>query len=240
MSGKKKTFHYKDINELNNAIISCKHCPRLVEWRESVAATKRRQYSAWDYWGKPVPGFGDINAELLLVGLAPAAHGANRTGRMFTGDRSGNWLYGTLHKFGFASQPESLSRDDGMELRNCYITAAVRCAPPANKPTREEFENCRPYLLNELRLLTNIRVIVALGKIAFDSVIMCSKMLQWNIFSKKPQFKHGQQVKIRENLYLVASYHPSQQNTFTGKLTREMFYSVFEKSKQLLDINNPE
>ncbi len=237
MSGKKKTFHYKDINELNNAIISCKHCPRLVEWRESVAAIKRPQYSAWDYWGKPVPGFGDINAELLLVGLAPAAHGANRTGRMFTGDRSGNWLYGTLHTFGFASQPESLSRDDGMELRNCYITAAVRCAPPANKPTREEFENCRPYLLNELRLLTNIRVIVALGKIAFDSVIMCSKMLQWNTFSKKPQFKHGQQVKIRENLYLVASYHPSQQNTFTGKLTREMFDNIFKIAKNCLATN---
>lgn len=240
MPDKNKIVQYQNINELSNAIISCKLCPRLVKWRESVAATKRRQYSAWEYWGKPVPGFGDTNAGLLLVGLAPAAHGANRTGRMFTGDQSGTWLYGALYKFGFANKPESVSRYDELELRNCYITAAVRCAPPANKPTREEFENCRPYLLQELQQLTNIRVIVALGKIAFDSVIMCSKILQWNTFSKKPQFKHGQQVKIRENLYLVASYHPSQQNTFTGKLTREMFYSVFEKSKRLLDINNPE
>ncbi len=237
MPGKNTTSQFQNLNELTNTVISCTRCPRLVEWRESVAAAKRRQYLAWDYWGKPVPGFGDINAELLLVGLAPAAHGANRTGRMFTGDRSGNWLYGTLHKFGFASQPESLSRDDGMELQNCYITAAVRCAPPANKPTKDEFGNCRPYLLQELKLLTNIRVIIALGKIAFDAVITCSKILNWNTFSKKQQFKHGQQVKIRENLYLVASYHPSQQNTFTGKLTREMFENIFMTAKNRMSIN---
>jgi uracil-DNA glycosylase len=159
---------------LRENIIRCRACPRLVEWRETVAATKRKQYIEWDYWGKPVPGFGDENARLVIVGLAPAAHGANRTGRMFTGDKSGDWLYGTLHKFGFANQPKSVDRDDGLELRNCYITASVRCAPPGNKPSREEFENCRPFLLDELRLLRNVRVMIALGKIAFDTVVDCS------------------------------------------------------------------
>jgi uracil-DNA glycosylase len=225
---------YRDIGILNEDVIACRKCPRLVEWRESVAAIKRRQYIEWDYWGKPVPGFGDPDARLLLVGLAPAAHGGNRTGRMFTGDRSGDWLYGTLHKFGFANQPRSSDRGDGLVLHNCYITAAVRCAPPANKPAKEEFENCKPYLLDELRLLKNVRVIVALGKIAFDTVISCSKILQWNDFKRKPVFKHGQWVKIRENLYLIASYHPSQQNTFTGTLTRRMFNNIFRKTKLLL------
>lgn len=218
---------------LNNEVIECRKCPRLVQWRESVAATKRRQFNDWDYWGKPVPGFGDPNAQLLIVGLAPAAHGANRTGRMFTGDQSGNWLYATLHAFGFASQSISTHRDDGLKLINCYITAAVRCAPPANKPTKKEFENCRPYLLREMQLLPNIRVIAALGKIAFDTVITCTKILNWSDFPKKPQFGHGTEVKIRENLYLIASYHPSQQNTFTGKLTRSMFHAVFRRSKLL-------
>jgi len=199
-----------------------------------VAATKRRQYQDWEYWGKPVPGFGDPDAELLIVGLAPAAHGANRTGRMFTSDQSGNWLYGALYKFGFANQPDSTDRDDGMKLTNCYITAAVRCAPPGNKPANDEFENCRPYLLEELQLFTGVRVIIALGKIAFDTVISCSQILQWNEFTKKPPFKHGQRVKIRENLYLLASYHPSQQNTFTGKLTRSMFYSIFKRAINLI------
>ncbi len=223
-----------NIEELNNRIITCRTCPRLVEWRESVAATKRRQYMDWDYWGKPVPGFGDQDAGLLLVGLAPAAHGANRTGRMFTGDQSGNWLYGALFKFGFANQPESTGRNDGMQLKNCYITAAVRCAPPANKPAKDEFDNCRPFLLQEMQLLKNVKVIVALGKIAFDTVVTCTESLQWSNFPRKPSFKHGQQVKIHENLYLVASYHPSQQNTFTGKLTKRMFHSVFKRAATVL------
>jgi uracil-DNA glycosylase len=219
---------------LRENIIRCRACPRLVDWRETVAAAKRKQYLTWEYWGKPVPGFGDENARLVIVGLAPAAHGANRTGRMFTGDKSGDWLYGALHKFGFANQPKSVDRDDGLELRNCYITASVRCAPPGNKPTREEFENCRPFLLDELRLLRNVRVMIALGKIAFDTVIDCSRLLGWNSFMRKPKFGHGDQVKISENLYLIASYHPSQQNTFTGKLTRPMFHRVFRKAKGLL------
>lgn len=227
-------MEYKTIDRLNEAIVRCRACPRLVDWRESVAKIKRRQYADCDYWGKPVPGFGDPNARLLIVGLAPAAHGANRTGRMFTGDRSGDWLYNALFTFGFANQPLSKYRDDGLKLRDCYITAAVRCAPPANKPSGEEFEKCRPYLLQELRLMENVRVIIALGKIAFDSVISCSRILGWNEFSRKPQFKHGDKVKIRENLYLLASYHPSQQNTFTGKLTRRMFYGIFRKTNTLL------
>jgi len=225
---------YKTIDRLNEAIVRCRACPRLVDWRESVAKIKRRQYAYCEYWGKPVPGFGDPNARLLIVGLAPAAHGANRTGRMFTGDRSGDWLYNALFTFGFANQPLSTNRDDGLELRDCYITAAVRCAPPANKPSGDEFEHCRPYLLRELLLLKNVRVIIALGKIAFDSVMSCSKIRGWDEFSRKPQFKHGDKVKIRENLYLLASYHPSQQNTFTGKLTRRMFHAVFKKAKTLL------
>jgi uracil-DNA glycosylase len=219
---------------LRENIIRCRACPRLVDWRETVAAAKRKQYLTWEYWGKPVPGFGDENARLVIVGLAPAAHGANRTGRMFTGDKSGDWLYGALHKFGFANQPKSVDRDDGLELRNCYITASVRCAPPGNKPSREEFENCKPFLLDELRLLRNVRVMIALGKIAFDTVIDCSRLLGWNSFMRKPKFGHGDQVKISENLYLIASYHPSQQNTFTGKLTRPMFHRVFRKAKGLL------
>lgn len=227
-------MEYKTIDRLNEAIVRCRACPRLVDWRESVAKIKRRQYADCEYWGKPVPSFGDPNARLLIVGLAPAAHGANRTGRIFTGDRSGDWLYNALFTFGFANQPLSTGRDDGLELRDCYITAAVRCAPPANKPSGDEFEHCRPYLLQELQLLENVRVIIALGKIAFDSVIGCSKILGWKEFSKKPQFKHGNKVKIKESLYLLASYHPSQQNTFTGKLTRRMFLSVFKKAKSLL------
>ena len=227
-------MEYKTIEQLNETIVRCRACPRLVVWRESVAKIKRRQYADFEYWGKAVPGFGNQNARLLIVGLAPAAHGANRTGRMFTGDRSGDWLYNALCTFGFANQPLSTGRDDGLELQDCYITAAVRCAPPANKPSGDEFEHCRPYLLQELQLLENVRVIIALGKIAFDSVISCLKILGWKEFSKKPQFKHGNKVKIKENLYLLASYHPSQQNTFTGKLTRRMFLSVFKKAKTLL------
>jgi uracil-DNA glycosylase len=220
------------IKKLNSEIVSCRSCPRLVAWREEVARIKRPRYEEWEYWGKPVPGFGDPDARLLIVGLAPAAHGANRTGRMFTGDRSGDWLYDALHRFGFANTAESVSRDDGLVLNDCYITAAVRCAPPGNKPDRTEFENCRPYIIDELCLLKNIRVIVALGKIAFDTVILCSRELGWNTFPSKPPFKHLQRVKIKENMYLVGSYHPSQQNTFTGKLTRRMFLSVFRVAER--------
>jgi uracil-DNA glycosylase len=232
--GYKEKVYHKNIDQLNEAIVRCRSCSRLVDWRETVAKIKRRQFSDFEYWGKPVPGFGDRSARLLVVGLAPAAHGANRTGRMFTGDRSGDWLYNALFKFGFANQSLSTNRDDGLELQDCYIAAAVRCAPPGNKPYGDEFENCRPYLMQELQLLENVRVIIALGKIAFDSVITCSKILAWKEYSKKPQFRHGNKVKIKENLYLLASYHPSQQNTFTGKLTRRMFHGIFKEAKYLL------
>ncbi len=222
------------INSLQNKIESCRKCPRLVEWREKIAAEKRPMYADWNYWGKPVPGFGELDAEIMIVGLAPAAHGANRTGRMFTGDRSGDWLYGALHEFGFSDQPVSSARSDGLRLRKAYITASVRCAPPANKPTREEFDNCRHFLLQELRMLTRIRAIVALGKIAFDTVLDCTRILGRNALPKRPPFKHGARVILDENLYLIASYHPSQQNTFTGKLTMTMFRSVFRKAAQII------
>jgi uracil-DNA glycosylase family 4 len=220
--------------QLQQSIVQCRLCPRLVEWRESVAEEKVARYRSCEYWGKPVPGFGKSNAQLLIVGLAPAAHGANRTGRMFTGDQSGVWLYRTLHKFGFASLAESVSREDGMRLNNCYITAAVRCAPPQNKPTRKEFENCRPYLLEELKLLKNVSVIVALGKIAFDCVFDSFVELGWTSLTKRPAFKHNISISLNEKIMLIASYHPSQQNTFTRKLTQPMFDNAFRTAKDYL------
>ena len=187
------------------------------------------------YWGRPLPGFGDPKAELLIVGLAPAANGGNRTGRIFTGDRSGDWLYGTLYSFGFSSLPNSIGRGDGLELRDCYITAAVRCAPPANKPARGEFERCRPYLAQELILLKHVRVVVALGKIAFDSFLKAYAQSGGVVPKPRPQFRHGGSAQLGADLTLISSYHPSQQNTFTGKLTRKMFHEVFEKAKRRLE-----
>ena len=219
---------------LQHSIAICRVCPRLVEWREKIADEKVARFREWEYWGKPVPSFGDLNARLLIVGLAPAAHGANRTGRMFTGDQSGVWLYRTLHKFGFASQTESVSRDDGMNLNDCYITATVRCAPPQNKPTKEEFKNCRPYLHEELKLMKNIKIIVALGKIAHDAVFDSFVSLGWTSLRKRPVFKHNSSVRLNENITLIASYHPSQQNTFTGKLTQPMFDNVFKSVRKYL------
>jgi len=222
------------IEELHNTIIRCRRCPRLVRWREQVAKKPPRRYQGQTYWAKPLAGFGDPKARLLIVGLAPAAHGGNRTGRIFTGDRSGDWLYGTLYRFGFSSQSHSSNRDDGLKLRDCYITAAVRCAPPANKPTRQEFERCRPYLVEELKLLKRVRVVVALGKIAFDSFLKAYQENGGIVPKPRPQFGHGSLVRLGDGLTLLGSYHPSQQNTFTGKLTREMFLSVFEKARALL------
>ncbi len=219
---------------LNSKIISCRRCPRLVAWREKVAREKVARFSDWDYWGKPVAGFGDLNARVLIVGLAPAAHGANRTGRMFTGDKSGEWLYGTLYKFNFANKPVSISADDDLRLNDCYISAVIRCAPPANKPLREETENCQPYLLSELSILKNIQVIVALGKIAFDWTMASLEKSGMASFEKKPKFGHGAQFQINEKITLISSYHPSQQNTFTGKLTQPMFDSVFRTVRKLL------
>lgn len=223
------------LEELNKTIIQCRKCPRLVRWREQVGKQPPRRYQGQNYWANPLPGFGDPKARLFIVGLAPAAHGGNRTGRIFTGDQSGNWLYEALYRFGFANQPDSVHRNDGLKLKNCYITAAVRCAPPANKPARVEFERCRPYLVQELGLLKNIRVVLALGKIAFDSFLKAYQESSGLLPKPRPHFRHGGVDHLSGGLTLLASYHPSQQNTFTGKLTKNMFHDIFKKAKKILE-----
>ena len=223
-----------ELEALQQRVIACHLCPRLVRWREKVAREKTRRFEEWEYWGKPNPSFGDPRAQLLLVGLAPAAHGGNRTGRMFTGDRSGDWLYRALHKAGFANQPTSVSRDDGLRLRNCYITATCRCAPPLNKLLPKEIKNCRPYLLQELQLLRRVRVIVGLGKIGFDAAYTSLRRLGWAPQGKKPKFSHGAEYAISKGLTLLGSFHPSQQNTFTGRLTEPMLDSIFQRAHTLL------
>jgi uracil-DNA glycosylase family 4 len=203
-------------------------------YRQAIAKEKRRQYRDWTYWGRPVPGFGDPAARLYILGLAPAAHGGNRTGRIFTGDRSGDWLYEALYEFGFSNQPTSLHKDDGLALSDCYIGATVRCAPPDNKPAPDEFERCRPYVREELRLLKNVRVVVALGKIAFDHYLKVCREEERPLPSPLPVFGHGQTCLLPWGVTLIGSYHPSQQNTFTGKLTRPMFHSVFGQARKVL------
>ena len=220
---------------LQQHVVSCTRCPRLIEHCRAVAAVRRRAYRDWDYWGKPVPSFGDLEAQLLMIGLAPAAHGANRTGRMFTGDRSGDFLYKVLYETGFASQPYSRSCDDGLALRNAYITAAARCAPPKNKPSPEEMRNCRPFLERELDLLPNVRVVVALGKIAFD--VYLSILRDRGIIASRSAFVFGHNREHRAGPMqplLISSYHPSQQNTSTGRLTLAMLRRVFERAQRHL------
>ena len=212
-------------------ITSCFACPRLVEWREAVAREKRASFRDEEYWGLPVPGFGDPAARLLVVGLAPAAHGGNRTGRVFTGDRSGDWVFRALHKAGYANQPTSVSRHDGLALTDCYVAAAVRCAPPANKPTPEERDTCRPYLEREIELLApTLRVFVALGAFGYEAL--------WRVVGgtggrRRPRFGHGAEVELDDGRWIVCSYHPSQQNTFTGVLTEPMFDAVFRRAREL-------
>ena len=208
---------------LEREIVDCRRCPRLVAWREQVAREKRAAFRDWDYWGRPVPGFGDPAARVLLLGLAPAAHGGNRTGRMFTGDRSGDFLYAALHATGFANQPTAVHRDDGLRLTDCFITAPVRCAPPANKPLPSERENCRPWLDRELALLEHARVIVCLGKFA------------WDVIAPRPLPKFGHGAEADAGRYtLLGCFHPSQQNTFTGKLTAGMMEAVFARARALV------
>jgi uracil-DNA glycosylase family 4 len=215
-------------------VTSCTLCPRLVAHRNEMARVKRRAYRDWEYWGKPVPPFGDPRARLLIIGLAPAAHGGNRTGRMFTGDRSGDFLYRALYETGFASQPESVSREDGLVLSDAYITAAARCAPPDNKPLPEEFARCRPYLERELNLLKDVRVVVALGKLGFDAYLGILRD-RGVIASRTPfVFGHGALYTIPNAPALLASYHPSQQNTTTGRLTAAMLGDVFEQASAVL------
>ncbi|MSR06034.1 MAG: uracil-DNA glycosylase [Gemmatimonadetes bacterium] len=202
-----------------------------------MAREKKREFKDWDYWGKPVPGFGDPRARLLIVGLAPAAHGGNRTGRVFTGDSSGDWLYEALHRFGFASQAGSTGRDDGLVLTDCYVTASARCAPPGNKPTTKELENCRPYLEAELRLLDRVKVVVALGRIGFETYFKANggKRERGKGKSTTPTFRHLGETEMPGGRILLASYHPSRQNTNTRRLTREMWYAVFERARQVLE-----
>jgi uracil-DNA glycosylase family 4 len=222
------------IAAIEKRIVACEKCPRLREWCAQVARERRRMYADEIYWGRPVPGFGDPRARLLIVGLAPAAHGANRTGRMFTGDSSGDWLYEALHRHGFASQPHSTARDDGMRLSDCYIAAAVRCAPPGNRPEPGEFEACRPYLEAELRALSRVRVVLALGRIAHESWLRASGWWLRTPPRERPAFGHGASATLDGGITLISSYHPSRQNTNTGTLTRRMWHAVFEKAKRAL------
>ena len=226
---------YARLAILQNQVIACRKCPRLIAHCREVARVKRRAYLEWDYWGKPVPSFGDPDAHVLILGLAPAAHGANRTGRMFTGDRSGDWLYRVLFETGFASQPESRSRDDGLELRNARIAASAHCAPPGNKPTPWELHNCRHWLETELDLFPDLRVVVALGRIAFDLYLRLLKGR--GLIERRADFAFGHHRvhHLGNGLpVLISSYHPSQQNTSTGKLTREMLAGVFRSARDLL------
>jgi uracil-DNA glycosylase family 4 len=225
----------RTLARLNAAITGCRLCPRLVVHRQAVAAPPPRRYLGQRYWARPLPGFGDPRPRLLLVGLAPAAHGGNRTGRMFTGDRSGDWLFDALHHAGFASQPTSERRGDGLHLREAYITAAIRCAPPDNKPTPAEIACCEPYLLQELRLLTRVRVVVGLGRIGWLAYLRARRALGAPALRPAPKFGHGALARFEDGVTLIASYHPSQQNTFTGKLTRPMLRGIFLTARRLLD-----
>jgi len=222
------------LSKLQKQIIACKQCPRLVAWREQTAREKVKRFIDHEYWGKPLPSFGDPRARLLIVGLAPAAHGGNRTGRMFTGDRSGDWLFRALHKAGFANHPTSMHRDDGLQLMDCYITATARCAPPQNKLTPVEIANCRPYLLREIELLKNVQVILGLGKIGFDNALSAYSKVYNLQMTPRPKFGHGVEHRLNGKLTLMGTFHPSQQNTFTGRLTEAMFDKIFRRVRQLL------
>lgn len=216
--------------QLNAEVIACTRCPRLVEYREKIAREKRRAYRDCEYWGKPVPGFGDPHARVLILGLAPGAHGSNRTGRPFTGDASGKFMYPVLYETGFANQPHATDRNDGLQLKNVYITAAARCAPPDNKPLPQELANCASYLDREMEGLKELKVVVALGKIAFDAYLNYLKR-QGQLTSRKNYiFRHGAKYKLPDGKTLLASYHPSNQNTQTGKLTRAMFVEIFQEA----------
>ncbi|ETX08971.1 uracil-DNA glycosylase [Candidatus Entotheonella palauensis] len=217
--------------QLQKKIVRCTKCPRLVTYRKDVAVKKVRRFQNDDYWGKPVPSFGDPQARLLLIGLAPAAHGGNRTGRAFTGDRSGAWLYDALYQYGFANQPTSEHRGDGLQLHDCYIAQVLHCAPPANQPTREETLHCQPYLLQEWELLSRLQLIIPLGKIAFDACLRVCRELSYPLPNPLPRFTHGAFYPLDNGIVLLPSYHPSQQNTQTGRLTRDMFYHIFAQAR---------
>jgi uracil-DNA glycosylase len=220
------------LRELEREVVACRRCPRLVAWREEVAQVKRAAFASEEYWGRPLPGFGDPEARVMLVGLAPAAHGGNRTGRIFTGDRSGDWLFASLFRVGFANQPTSVARDDGLRLTGVWVCAAVRCAPPANRPLPEERDNCLPYLVRELALLESVRVIVALGSFGWDAALRGLAAAGEPRVRPRPKFGHGAQAEIGR-FTLLGCFHPSQQNTFTGKLTEPMIDDVLGRAKEL-------
>jgi len=218
--------------DLTSSVVQCSRCPRLVEWRENAAREKPSRYAGWEYWARPVPGFGDPEASVVVIGLAPAAHGGNRTGRMFTGDRSGDWLFGALHLAGFANQATSRDRNDGLRLTGTHVTAVVRCAPPANRPLPSERDNCLPYLIQELVLLKKARVLVCLGSYAWDEALRAIAVRGHKV-RPRPRFTHGAQATAGPYV-LLGSYHPSQQNTLTGRLTRTMLDEVFERARTLV------
>ena len=221
------------LEALNEAVVDCRRCPRLVEWREQVARDKRAAFRDWDYWGRPLRGFGDPAARILVLGLAPAAHGGNRTGRVFTGDRSGDWLFASMHRIGFANQPESVSAADGLELRDAFVAAAVRCAPPANKPLPGERDNCLPYAREELELMPQVRVIICLGAFAWDAACRLYGV------RPRPKFGHGAEFALPDGSpVLLGCFHPSQQNTFTGKLTEAMMDAVFRRARALANVRD--
>ncbi len=221
------------LRKLNVAITACERCPRLTEYIRQVAQNKRRAYRDWEYWGKPVPNFGDPQARIVVVGLAPAAHGGNRTGRIFTGDESGNWLFRALYEAGLANQPDSVHRDDGLQLNDVLITAVAHCAPPANKPTREELLNCQHWLRATFRCADGWRVMVAMGRVAFDWSLRALRDVGIEHSLKASDFAHGAELALPGGRWMLCSYHPSQQNTFTGKLTREMLRAVFQRGVEL-------
>ena len=223
------------LQEIEREVVSCRACPRLVDWREAVAADPPKRFRGEEYWARPVPAFGDRDASIVVVGLAPAANGANRTGRMFTGDRSGDWLYAALHRAGLANQPQSVDRDDGLELRGVWISAAVRCAPPANKPTTQERDRCLPFLARELAELPAARVVLALGAFGWDGALRALAARGLEIPRPRPRFGHGAEARIggEAGMTLLGSYHPSQQNTFTGKLTEEMLDRVLVRAQEI-------
>lgn len=222
------------LGRLQEEIIRCNRCPRLTQYRREVARLKVRRYADWSYWGRPLPSLGDPEARLLVVGMAPAAHGGNRTGRMFTGDRSGEWLFEALHRFGFANRADGADPDSEVVLRDCYITAVLRCAPPKNRPTAEEIRNCLPYLKQELEYLKAVKVYVALGRIAHQGLLKAMEGLRGERLKAHP-FGHGRTFELDDQRILISSYHPSQQNTQTGRLTREMWNSIFRRARRILD-----
>jgi len=223
------------LDAVGRTVVACERCPRLRAWCLKIAEERKRAFRDQVYWGKPVPAYGDPHARLLIIGLAPAAHGGNRTGRIFTGDSSGNWLYGALHKFGFSNQPDSTGRDDGLKLTDTYVTAAGHCAPPANKPTREELDACQPYLEAEIRLLPTVRVVVALGRVGWERWLRAAGWWDRLAVRERPPFGHGVETRMADGTLLITSYHPSRQNTHTGRLTRPMWEAIFRRAKTVLD-----